>query len=130
MSWFTNVDQIKAAWTNIRDTYTKMLREKNKSGAEAFQPKGSKRILIWGNANFLHSNVAHTKHSHTVSLKRRREVPHSSDIEDDLQVDSTPTSQSNPTGLLHLPQQQGPSRPESSGSVGTSQYLFYFFLLN
>ena len=81
---YKNVENIKAAWTNIRDTYTKMVREKNKSGSGDFQPKGTKRILIWTHANFLYSNVCNTKLSSTVPLKRRIEPVTISDLDDDI----------------------------------------------
>jgi hypothetical protein len=123
---YKSVAEIKAAWTNVRDTYTKMVREKNRSGSGDFVPKGTKRVLIWTQANFLYSNVCHTKLCQTIPLKRRREPGNLSDFDDDLTIlESNPNSQS---GLLHLPHQQAPSRPESCASVGTSEYsiLFYF----
>ena len=122
MKCFQTVDQIKAAWTNIRDTFTKMLREKNRSGGADFQPKGSKRIIIWSQANFLSSNLSQNQPSNlTVGVKKRRVEPGTiSDFDEDLTIfDSTPNSQP----ISHLPHQQlAPSRPGSSASAGTSEY--------
>jgi hypothetical protein len=119
---FKNVDQMKAAWTNIRDTFSKMLREKNKSGGADFIPKGSKRIIIWGQANFLASNLCPDQPSNlTAKIKKRRvDMPEFSDLDEDFTIiDSAPNSQ--PTS--HLPHQQtAPSRPGSSASAGTSEY--------
>ncbi len=123
---FPSVSDLKSAWTNIRDTYTKMHRESNRSGSGAFQPKGVRRILIWNNANFLHSTVVHNKHCPSKGLPFQRPQDPLPPMSDDEILNTELTPQSQSQGQLHLPQVQ-PSRPGSSASVGTSEYFIVLY---
>ncbi len=111
LSGFESIDEMKKAWANIRDTYTKMHNTSKASGSGAFVPKGSRRILIWAQANFLHSSVSHNKPSQTSNLPYQRRQALSA---------MAPISDEDSPGLIDIVSLQDPPPPPQRTMTRTS----------